>query len=198
MKKLLALVAPTALMLALAAPAGASAPALVTAADFPTMKQVSASFPELVGGKRQLRPTGTLARAVDCSSAVPMRARKSRTAAYSTTTSDVAVLVSVSHMKSAAQARKYVASARLMNRCEKVEVGAVETELTSRRITAPKLGTDRVGQAIEFDSGVGAVAYTFRKGARVIEVTAVYFDVKEPRAATRKLAKRAYRLGLRG
>jgi len=145
---------------------------------------------------RQISPTGTLARAVDCSSAVPMKARKSRTAAYGNASSDTAVLVTVSQMKSTKQAKAYVSSARVMNACRKVTIVETETELTSRSAAAPKLGSERVGQSINFGSGVRALAYTFRKGSRVIEVTTVQFGGKPPTAATKKLAKRAYRLGL--
>ena len=198
MKKLLAPAAAAALTLALAAPAGAAAPASVTAADFPTVKQVVAAFPDLAGSVRQISPTGTLARAVDCSSAVPVKARKSRTAAYGNRTSDTAVLVSVSQMKSTKQARAYVSSARVMNDCHKVEIVETETDLTSRSTPAPRLGSERVGQSINFGSGVRALAYTFRKGSRVIEVTTVQFGGKPSKAATKKLAKRAYRLGLAG
>lgn len=202
MKTLLALTVPSALVVALvaAAPAGSAAPRTVTSADFPTTAEVRAVFPALRNAHREITPTGLLVRTAGCASAVPVKPRKSLSATYYSGDSDISVLVTVSQMKSTAQAKKYVSGARVMNRCARVSVPELELDLTSRTAASPKLGDERVGQVVDYGHQVRGLGHTFRKGARVIEVMTVHIDgkraAKSRTAKVRKVAQRAYRLGL--
>lgn len=177
------------------APAHADAPK-VEKSDFLTGAQVGKIFGDLKKSKLDTGSLGFTTHTTSCTTMKKLKVKADMYATYATSKSKHVVQVSVQQMRSTSAAKKVLKGARTEIKCGFVDLdgGAYVT-----KTKAPKLGSEAVGQLVawegEQDEPARLAHYVFRKKNRV--VTVLVAGEKAPNLAkARKLAKKAYKVGL--